>query len=162
MKNFKHFWLLIICVPLYICCKKKELIIVPIESLNSTRTVNKEGKNYINKTNYFLVKGYDNHQTAIEAVNKFIVSHKDTDYARYDNYSMFFYKESDQTTIENIKTNPKIIDRYSNENDLLYDFLWNKGKFIKMFRHKGGVLIEPDPSDIILSPAPPADSVSIK
>ena len=161
MKSLKLI-IILACLPLYLCCKKQDISIVPIESLNYINTIKSGDRVFTNKGSYFLIKGYDGSDAAMSVITKFILNNKDADYANYDSYTMVFFKESSQTSIENIKRNPKIIDRYSNEHDHIYEFLWHKGKFIATYKFKDGILIQPGTSDIILSPAPALDSIRIK
>lgn len=158
MKKIKII-MITLALSIFIYCKKREIQIIPIESLNYTRTVNNGERDFTNRGLYFLVRGYDDSPETLKFIEAFINNHKDIDYASFDNYTMVFFKESEKTTIESIKNNPKTWDYYSNEHDLVYDYLWHKGKFATRFKYKNGIIIEPN-SDVELGPAPPlTDSI---
>ncbi len=142
---------------LHLNCKKQDLTIIPISSLNYTTTINTGEKNILVKGQFYLVRGYDNSREANKEIESFAKKNKDRDFEKYDSYSMCFYKESSETTLQNILKNPKIIDRYSNLHDHVVDFKWDKGKFFSKFEYKDGMLIEPSTEDIHIDAAPPKD-----
>ena len=69
--------------------------------------------------------------------------------------AIIFYKESSETTIENIENNPKVIDIYSNQNDRIYKYAWIRGTFKGRDKFKNGQIIEPKGNEVIISPALP-------
>lgn len=153
MKKIKII-LIALALSIFIYCKKREIQIIPIESLNYTRTVNNGERDFTNRGIYFLVRGYEDSPEILRYIENFISANKDKDYVMYDNYGIILYRESSHTTIESIKNNPKTWDHYSNENDRIYKYVWSKGVFIARYKYKKGEIIEPK-SDVELGPAPP-------
>jgi hypothetical protein len=48
---------------------------------------------------------------------------------KYSNLSIIFYKRSDVTNKAHLKENPRDIDRYSQDNDMIFIYKWSMGKF---------------------------------
>lgn len=142
MKTIKLLTVLLF-VPIFICCKKKDIEIVPIESLNYVKTVKDGTQEFTSKGTYYLVRGYDDSPEVAAYINQYVFKHKDKDFARYDNYGIIIYKESSETTIESIKRDPKIIYRYSNSHDRIYKYNWSRGVFEGRLKYKGETVVEP-------------------
>lgn len=64
-----------------------------------------------------------------------------SDFVQYD---MGFYKESKITTLANIKSDSKIIYRYSQNHDLVLSFSWSKGKLVSRLKFKKDKVVEPE------------------
>jgi hypothetical protein len=111
-------------------------------------------KKLISKEENYMVENYKDDSTSLRLIDSFVNKNKDIALNKYSNYNLAFYKKSDQTNIENISKNKRIIDRYSNEHDLLYRYFWYQGKFIMRYKYKDGEIIEPK-NDIILKDMPP-------
>ncbi|MEO8174771.1 MAG: hypothetical protein ABI581_16865 [Sediminibacterium sp.] len=57
---------------------------------------------------------------------------------------LMFYKESDITNRQHLESNPRDLDRFSQDNDLVWDFYVNKHKkLFWSFKYKAGKIIEP-------------------
>lgn len=67
---------------------------------------------------------------------------------------MVFYKRSSVTTIENIIANPRIIDRYSQDNDLIFSYEWVHGKSFSKFKFKNGRLVNSKIKNITIEDIP--------
>jgi hypothetical protein len=91
----------------------------------------------------FLVYGYKNNSLSDNAIDSFannVYSHRNEELAQL---TLFFYKKSKNTNIENLKRNIRIVDRYSNEHDLLFMYVWSDGKLISRYKFKKGQIIRP-------------------
>ena len=78
---------------------------------------------------FFLVKGYKDNAYCDQYIDSFVHKNSDTGYiASGNSYAMVFYKESKETNVKNIKEMKwKIIDRYSQDHDLIFDYGWKGG-----------------------------------
>lgn len=126
MKKVRVFFLAFL---LYGCTSKEpSFMIEQLRMLSLTDTAIDRGSLLVTKNESFLVKGYHNKDSV--SILEFAKAREDSG-NNYTEYIMFFYKESKKTNPENITKNPKIIDRYSNENDLICTYHWNKFGLIK-------------------------------
>lgn len=138
---------------IFICCVKKDLTFQSIDSLNYTYKGNNGIKNFTNRGVFFLIDQYEESSENERIIESFVNSNKSADYKEYNSYSIIFYKKSSRTTIENINSDSKLIDRYSN--DLVFTYTWTNGQFMTRFKYKNGEIVEPKSAEVILSPAPP-------
>lgn len=127
--------------------------------LNYIDTSLDRGKQVIYKGDYYIVKNYKESKAMEELIDSFVEQNKDTQIQKYTQYRLTFFKESSKTNLSNIMTNPRIIDRYSNDNDRIYEYHWSNGKFLSRWKIKNGEILEPK-NDIIIEDIP--DSASIK
>ncbi len=108
-----------------------------IDSLISKDTV-------ITKQESFLVENFIDNSETEGLVDKFVQTHiKSNDIVTID-YLITFYKKSAKTNLENLKKNPRDLDRYSQQHDLIYQYSWSKGKFIARYKFKNGNIISPE------------------
>lgn len=97
---------------------------------------------YFTVTNYF-----DDNETDLLVMN-FIKGFKKNLSKNIDQWNISFYKESKITNTKNLLSNPRDLDRYSQENDLIYTFSGDKvTDNIFRTKYKNGVTISPK-SDI--------------
>lgn len=101
------------------------------------------GRMQIDKFDYYLVEGYSDDSTRRQYLDSFVEKNKDQELGKYGNYAMVFYKRSKQTTVENITANKKVIDRYSNQHGLIYEYHWSNGDFLARYKLKNGTIVEP-------------------
>lgn len=135
---------LIFIITLFCGCAKSQckLSIAPISVLNYVDTFFSGSRTEITKGTYFLIKQYADNLKCEAKIDVFIKEFsKKKDLKNYSSFTVTFYKESHKTTIENILQNKKVIDRYSNQNDLIYQYVWNYGKFLGKFKFKKGEII---------------------
>jgi hypothetical protein len=135
------------------CCKSQPLTIVPLDMLNVIDTLKDERGIAINRADYYLIKGYKPNKNALQLIDSFAASKRNSVSEEYAHYDICFYKESKQTTIKNILENPKITAIYSLQHDLIYDYSWINGKFVTRYRFRNGAMIEPK-GKITLEPPP--------
>lgn len=155
MKSKKNY--LIICffiIAISLCsCKTEPLLITPLEMLSHEYITNFDGKKLTTKFDVFLVSGYvDNSKTRM-AIDSFIDKNKRGNFLKYMQYEMIFYKESSETNPKNIIANPRIIDRYSQQHDLIYASKWMGGKHLVTEKWKNGDIISPN-KKVFVEPVP--------
>jgi hypothetical protein len=144
MKPLKMLVLLcLIAAGLSCANSRKPLSIVPLNMLNHTDTVIDRGMNVKNKADFYLVQGYVDNKNTRDYIDSFVEKNRDTGLKENSNYSVILYKESKQTNVENIMANPKVIDRYSQDNDQIYHYSWMNGKFVARYKVKKGKFVEP-------------------
>lgn len=129
----------------YANCTPRPVTIVQIPSITFIDTVNGNSV----KAEYFIIQNFSENLTTTRAIDSFISYNLGDNHKKYIQYDMIFYKESNETTLANVIADRKIIDRYSQNHDLVYSFSWMKGKLIKKFRFKNGKIVDPDSSVII-------------
>ncbi|MEO7047693.1 MAG: hypothetical protein ABI091_20510 [Ferruginibacter sp.] len=139
--------LIILPICFLISCSQlssRNISVVPLKMLNYLDTISNDGKALtIFKTEFYLIKAYSASKKTDQYIDSFIMKNKDTYLGKYSSYKMVFYKESSETNLENIASHPKIIDRYSQEHDLVYDYTWSNGKFVYRYKFKNGEIIDP-------------------
>ena len=94
---------------------------------------------------YYLIS-YNLDDTSAENnyVQYFVNTNSDTGVIKkYDQYEKIFYKESDSTNIKRLEIDKDIIDKYSNQHDLKYEYIWEKGNFVGKFKYNNGHIISP-------------------
>ncbi len=114
---------------------------IPIKILDYVDTVKSGNVITTDRSNNFLVLNFSDTKENEEYLDSFALKNKDEFFKKYTNYSIVFYKRSSVTTIANIRANPRIVDRYSQENDLIYKYVWVNGKFSYKYKYKKGVLV---------------------
>ena len=67
-------------------------------------------------------------------------------------YILQLYKESSKTNLINLKKNPRDLDRYSDVQDHLFDYVWYNKKFIGKQKFRNGQIISD--KNVKLSPPP--------
>ncbi|MDA9555321.1 hypothetical protein N9R54_03715 [Pelobium sp.] len=154
MKNLKISMIVLFGL-MGLCCKKQDIQFIPIHSLDYENEANNGFRTFKNKGKYYIIRGYDGSKDTEKAIDNFVSKNKDKGWQEFDNYKISFYKESSETNLENIQNDSKVIYRYSNENDLVFEYNWSRGGSIGKFKIKNGQIIEPKGHEVILSPAPP-------
>ena len=69
-----------------------------------------------------------------------------------DQYILQLYKESSKTNLINLKKNPRDLDRYSDVQDHLFDYVWHNKKFIGKQKFRNRQIISD--KNVKLSPPP--------
>jgi hypothetical protein len=75
---------------------------------------------------YYKIKGYRDTKTNSKIINDFVERTKDVNLNRYTWYSISFFIASDETNIISLKQHP---DRYYNQDNIIYEYTWFRGKF---------------------------------
>jgi hypothetical protein len=98
----------------------------------------------ITKQESFLVENFIDNSESEYFIDSFVQTHlKSIDKVTSD-YLITFYKQTSKTNLENLRNNPRDLDRYSQQHDLIYQYSWSKGKFLSRFKFKDGNIISPE------------------
>lgn len=131
------------------CFAPKEISIIPLDMLNYVDTFTDRGEKIKFKSDFYLVKNYSDNRRNLFLIDSFVEKNKSKGLDTFTQYGIIFFKESSKTNIQSILLNPKVIDRYSNNNDKIFQYNWSKGKFLSKFKIKKGKIVEPK-NDIII------------
>lgn len=125
-------------------CQNNAIQIVRIEALCKIDTVIEKRGTTLLKSEAFLVQNYCENSSSNKVIANFVNNIKDSSINSYGDYAISFYKESEKTTLKEIKENLKIIDRYSNQNDLIFIYHYSSAvKGWNRYKLKNGEVIEP-------------------
>jgi hypothetical protein len=152
---------LIICFILTNKCtnnKNTSIVIDHLTMLDHLDTMIDRGSIVLNKSEFYLVKGYEEKKQFSRYIDSFAMK-LDSNAKKYTDYNIIFYKESSETNRKNIIAYPRIIDRYSQEHDWIYQYSWSNGKFLLKWKIKNGEIIEPKEKDFEIKDLPLADTV---
>lgn len=119
-------------------CKHEQLNIVPIPQLSKIDSIENAGAMTSAKFDYFLVEGYQDTKDVQNKIDSFVERAKADNPSNFFQYDMIFYKKSDKTNIESIAADRRLIDRYSQEHDLIYSYSWSKGQLVSKMKFKNG------------------------
>lgn len=112
-------------------CAQKEanasISITRIPAFKETDTSLNDDKMLIYKNELFLVTNFVDDSMSVKALDSFVARTRETDIGHYTQYKMIFYKESSETNMKNIAENRRILDRYSQQHDMIYAYEWWKG-----------------------------------
>jgi hypothetical protein len=137
--------ILYIVIVLAIGCKVEKKMTVskfyPFKKLSDTSV--SLNQVLISKEGYFLIHGYSFGAKTDKFIDSFIRRDIDTSDLKCTTYYAHFFKETSQTNLQKIKENPRIIDRYSFDHDLVYVYLWESGKFISVEKFLNGKKLGP-------------------
>ena len=115
--------------------------VTSLPMLNHTDTLS-DGKQCARFEN-FLVRNFDYSKAMAAYLDSFVSKHKAQDFARFGRYTILFYKESAWTNEQNLKKNPRDLDRYANQYDWVYEYTWIDGNLRSRHVLKNGEIIEP-------------------
>ncbi len=96
------------------------------------------------KEDYFLISNFRNDLSTTLYVDSFVRKYINIEILKYNTYRMYFYKETKYTNVEKIAENPRELDRYSSDHDLVYDYTWIDGKFEGRIKIRNGEQVEPE------------------
>lgn len=123
--------------------KKETLSFQSLDFLDSKDSSVFKSELVVSQARYFLVHGYKNKRQIDITIDSFAKKINSEDSSGVNQYSVFFYKKSSETTYENLQKNPRVLDRHSNTHDLLFEFQWWNGKFLIRHKFKNGKISEP-------------------
>lgn len=105
-------------------------------------TIKTDSSLYINSFRYFIIKEKNLKKLKDSAFLPFVDTMNRNGITQA---GFLFYKESNKTNAQNLKENRKDLDRYSQQNDLLFEYLWvsNQKKWL-IFKYKDGQILIPD------------------
>ena len=96
------------------------------------------------REDYFLISNFRDNISTMLYIDSFASKHINIELLKYNTYRMYFYKESRHTNLVKIVENPRELDRYSSDHDLVYDYTWVDGKFDGRIKIKNGEQVEPE------------------
>lgn len=118
--------------------------------MNRLDTSSYLGKTSVSRTDYYLVEHYKDNDTYNKYIDSFANKWKVAKYSYY-NYTMVFYKETENTNLKGNLLKSNIIDKYTNQDDLIYDFIWSEGKYLMKNKYKDGkYVLKPDDKKVII------------
>ena len=93
---------------------------------------------------FFLFKNYSSKKENISMVDSFANQFLNTGKfsPNREEVRLWFYKETSKTNIESIRANPREVDRYSNEHDLVWSYTLQRNNFIERKKFKKGEVVE--------------------
>ena len=125
-------------------CEDSKPNIVPLKQFDSEGKIIIKDYVSLDKDENFIIQNYKDLEDIEAKVDSIALSKWDSTIAKYDNYSIVFFKESDETNIEALRDNPRNMYRYSQERDMIYWFRWSKGKFMGKMKFVDGKEIKGD------------------
>ncbi|MBU1373523.1 MAG: hypothetical protein KJ712_06590 [Bacteroidetes bacterium] len=135
-----------ICISILLssCCSNQKLIFNLYNSEHSTKE-KPNGKYFKDLLEIYIVKNYSNCKFSDQQIDSFINSLRENRIKSYDYITIYLYKYSKKTNLENWKNNPQDIDKYSNEHDLIFCYVIhdNAEKSISKSKYRNGKIIEP-------------------
>ena len=133
---------------------QQTLSISPLPMLDIRDSLEVDGIKTFSRADYYLVKGFRDTKNSELFIDSFVARRKASDLDKYSNYAIVFFKESSQTNERNIiESQKKVIDRYSNDHDEIYEYRWAKGSFLAKNKIKNGIIVKPK-NDIKVSDIP--------
>ena len=97
----------------------------------------------LNVSDAYYIKNFRYNEETYKAINDFVQKNKsDSNINKCLNYSMVFYKYSKETNDSNLRANPRQLDRYSQQHDLICDYKWSQGTFTEVYWHKNGKIVK--------------------
>lgn len=93
---------------------------------------------------FFLIQNYSPKKEVLSVIDSFAKDFLDPEkFSTYrEEVRLWFYKETSKTNMESIRANPREVDRYSNEHDLVWGYTLQSDNFIKKEKIKNGEIIE--------------------
>lgn len=126
---------------LFLCsCSQKPLQFIPLSQFDKVDTSITKGR-FTLKYRNFIVEYYRDNETSLAAIDSFVNLNIDTNYTKYENYIYVFYKSSDVTNVDHLKSDPRDLDRHSQQNDWIYTYTWSRGTFLGRERIEGGRIV---------------------
>ena len=101
----------------------------------------------------FIISNWKDNKDCTQQLNEFVLHRIDSNVYRYMDYSIAFFLESKITNVEHLTSNPRDLDRDSDEDDRKFKYTWFKGQFIGAYEVRNGKLVGGE--NIIISEAPP-------
>ena len=140
----KYIFFLLVLFGIISCGANKPIIIqqfYPFNKMTDTSYSNNEIRT--SKEDYFLVSNFKDNNSTIIYIDSFVGRHINKRLLEYNTYRMYFYKESRATNLIKIAENPRELDRYSRDHDLIFKYDWDDGKFRGRIKIKNGEQVEP-------------------
>jgi len=136
--KFKFLLSIIVFSIVFNFCTQKKSSIFEVEALREIDTT--DGR--ITRFDLFLVRDYDNDENVRHQIEAVVQGHYIAKTDTLYQYDMTFYKESDITNSSKLIEDPKLLDRYSQKQDLIYNFSWMKGKLVSKMKFENGKAVD--------------------
>ena len=91
------------------------------------------------------MKNYKDNLENEHTVDSFAYKNRAKDTDNYSSYNIEIYKSSKETSIENLKKNPKDFEYYTFINDMIYVYRWSKGTWSSKMKFKGRETVAAQP-----------------
>ncbi|WP_439504487.1 hypothetical protein [Sediminibacterium sp.] len=122
-----------------------------LDFFNHNDTFINASKHTINQLRYYVVDESVKESDRDSLIKEYVDYFKTKNFDSTLNFYFLFYKESKITNLSHLKMNRKDIDRYSHENDLIWEYIIEKGgKHQYIYKYKSGEKIYPKSNDIII------------
>jgi len=131
----KYFYIIVISLACF-SCNRKEVSFISLKQFDRTDTTFSNNEVHINSRLHYIIDDYNESDQALKAMDSCAKAVAGTKPKDFTNFTIVFYKSSDMTNVLHLKSNPRDIDRYSQENDMMYSYKWVDGKFIgRLYLH---------------------------
>ena len=145
--------LLLLTIMLSACSNSQgKLSFTPLRMLFRTDTLSQGTRQSVTRFEEYLVDNYSDSKEAEKQIDSFAFKNVSSDVGKYTSYQMIFYKKTSRTTVETIKDYKNWIPPESLD-DMIYNYWWNKGKFLVRYKLKNGVIVDP-PNNIKVTNIP--------
>lgn len=93
---------------------------------------------------FFLVKNYTSKENVRTTIDSFAIKFLKTGKfsPNKEEVRIWFYRETARTNIEKINANPREVDRYSNQHDLVWGYTLLRNNFIKKEKFLNGEVVQ--------------------
>lgn len=150
--KLKIFILIGLGTMLLACSVQKPLKFILLESSKTFAPETNEKVTFFGDS--YIIENYKNNNYSINQVDSFAHYLGRIKKESCNSFTITFYKASDITNLIHLKENPRDLDRYSQNNDEIYDYRWSNGIFLGKTKIKNGKIIDPK-SRVIIKDAPP-------
>ena len=129
---------------------KSELPIVKLIKLSWTDTSKTETGSRIASVDYYLVRceGFDSVEIRA-GIDRFAKSSQAAKPCRYPQCNMLYFRATDETNEKNLYADKDLIDRYSMDHDLMFEYQWDHNDLIGVYEYLNGLIINPKATIII-------------
>lgn len=151
----KYLKLISIALIVFLSCKNKvkndaDNIIKELDFLKKVDTLRIAEKISLHQSRYYIVDKNIEEKDRDTLIKVFVQKFNNTLSDTLVAFDLLFYKESETTNESHLKSDPRDLDRYSQDNDLVWNYFLNKTKKqISGFKFKEGKIINQGDSPAI-------------
>lgn len=113
----------------YVTCTHKQISFEEITKLRSVDTSYSANGATTIKQIAIIVNNYQSRDEIKKAIDSFAFAKAKNYKDGFNDVLLIFYKASKITNKAHLKENPRDLDRYSENNDMLFTYAWQNGKF---------------------------------
>lgn len=150
MKN-----IIILIVVLQSCSPQKPIVITEFSTYTkSVYTDTSLGKEMTYFNSFFLISNYRDSKEVTMQLDSFVTTYilKNKYPETTEKIRLYFYKETSKTNLVAIEQNPREIDRYSNDHDLVFYYAVKSNLEVERKKYKNGEVVETLPKPTIPTP----------